>query len=57
MDPDATLASLIEKLDALSVTAENFETTDSDDVAEAIEEFRALDQWLRGGGFKPEAWA
>jgi len=56
MDPDATL----KQLRALVRDVQDQEEEEFPDLTEQAEEFaelfEALDDWLKGGGFKPRAW-
>lgn len=52
MDPDEALRQLRECLKAL----QDVEDPDGAEVAFLLERFEALDTWLTGGGFLPQAW-
>ena len=55
MDPDAALASLREQAEDLMAGSYPYDP-DLMDVADFVEVFRALDEWLSKGGFKPKDW-
>jgi len=56
MDPNTALAEIREQI-------EEFEGLSEDNFVDAlraadviVERFKALDEWLTGGGFRPTAW-
>jgi hypothetical protein len=60
MDPNAALAALraqMQELSRLLAGLDVLATTHVEDAAaEVVEAFEALDGWLTGGGFLPQAW-
>lgn len=55
MDPDANLREQLELANAW-VNADEGVEVDGADALRMAELVLALDEWIRGGGFLPEAW-
>lgn len=56
MDPNQTYEDLCRAMRAMNVAFTSCEPVDTGDIDDAIELFDALDNWLRKGGFLPNAW-
>lgn len=63
MDPDAALQAArdalarIDALDAAEGDLITYIEDVNDAVGDALEHYRALDEWITKGGFLPKAWA
>lgn len=56
MDPNETLRQLRNAVRYFERPQSERLLTDDELLDEITERFRALDEWLSKGGFKPEAW-
>lgn len=57
MDPNATLAKIIEKMNLIRDREINrYETTNEETAAEAVELLEYLGEWIRKGGALPDEW-
>ena len=58
MDPDVTLAAILELMDKLikEYQASEDGAVNSGDAVALASHIESLDQWLRKGGFLPKEW-
>ncbi len=57
MDPNATLAKIVEKLNLIRDHAVNrYESDDAETAAEAADLLEYLGEWIRKGGALPDEW-
>ena len=56
MDPNETLKNLRSGIDSLEVDVTTGRALDERQILDLVENFRALDGWLRRRGFKPDDW-
>ena len=56
MDPNANLKELRQLCDSMSKAELADQQYSQDDMARVLDLLTALDQWIAGGGFLPDAW-